>query len=128
MAEAWFNHLSLGMARAASCGTMPASRFDFYAVQAMSEVCVPIRPHLPKAINQQMVARAGTILILGRDVPAYAFPNAELWDLQDPTGQSFEVYRELREQIRVRVENLLHRLYGTVAAPTDNITAFLQTH
>lgn len=126
IAEAWFNHLGLGMARASSCGTMPASHFDLYAVQAMAEIQVPIRPHLPKAINQQMVSRADKIIILGKDVPAYAFPQAEVWDLQDPTGQAMEVYRELREQIRLNIEGLLHKLYGGVNVPADNLLALFQ--
>lgn len=128
MAEAWFNHLSLGLARAASCGTMPASRFDMSAVQVMAEIRVPIRPHLPKPLSQQALSRADAIVIMGKDVPADAFPNVIVWDLRDPTGESLEVYRALREQIRVQVEGLLHTRCGLPSIPPEQVLAAIQLH
>ena len=111
MAEAWFNALAVGWGRAMSCGTMPAKAFDLNAITVMAEVGVPIRPHLPRALNQQLLARAQCIVILGSDVPARAFPNALIWDFPDPTGEAVEQYRNLRDAIRERVAELAHSLH-----------------
>lgn len=110
IAEAWFNQLAFGWGRASSCGTMPAPHFDLLAVQVMAEVGAPIRPHLPRAVNQQLLARADFVVIMGRDVPALAFPNAIIWDFPDPTGEQLAVYRELRDDIFARVRELIAAL------------------
>jgi arsenate reductase (thioredoxin) len=111
IAEAWFNQLALGWGRAASCGTMPASHFDMLAVQVMAEVGAPIRPHLPRAVNQQLLSRADFVVIMGRDVPARAFGNAVVWNFPDPTGQELTVYRQLRDDILDQVRVLIQALH-----------------
>ena len=42
MAEAWFNLFAQGWGEAQSCGTMPASRLDVFAVIAMAEAGIDI--------------------------------------------------------------------------------------
>lgn len=117
MAEAWFNQLAFGWGRASSCGTMPASHFDMLAVQVMAEVGSPIRPHLPKAVAQQTLARADLIVMMGRDVPARAFPNAVVWNFPDPTGHELSVYRQLRDDIYAHVQALITELHPLLPDP-----------
>ncbi len=111
MAEAWFNQLALGWGRASSCGTMPAAQFDLLAVQVMAEIGAPIRPHLPRALTQQMLVRADLVIVMGADVPASALPSPLIWNFPDPTGANLEFYRALREQIRERVHELINLLH-----------------
>lgn len=114
IAEAWFNQIAYGWGRATSCGTMPASLFDMLAVQVMAEVGAPIRPNLPRAVSQQLLARADFVVIMGRDVPARAFPNAAVWNFPDPTGEQLSSYRQLRDDIFVQIRALSYELHPVV--------------
>lgn len=117
MAEAWFNQLALGWGRASSCGTMHAAQFDMLAVQVMAEIGAPIRPHLPRPINQQLLSRANHVVIMGRDVPNLAFPDAILWNFPDPTGGTLATYRSLRNDILACVHDLIGSLRPSVPMP-----------
>ena len=68
----------------------------------------------PKQLTQEMVQGAGRIITMGCGVDADACPArfmvTEDWGLDDPAGQSIEKIREIRDQIRIRVEALLDEL------------------
>jgi arsenate reductase len=113
MAEALFNHLSQGRARAVSAGTQPARAIDPKAVAVMAELGIDISGQAPKALTQEIVDSATRRISLGCGVeescPAWAEPDED-WDLDDPYHQPVEVVRRIRDQIRARVEALLREL------------------
>ena len=113
MAEALFNHLSQGRARAVSAGTQPARAIDPKAVVVMAELEIDISGQWPKALTQEMVDSATRRISLGCGVrescPAWARPDED-WDLDDPYHHPVEVVRRIRDQIRARVEALLREL------------------
>ena len=122
MAEALTNHLSREQGldvRAESAGTVAGELINPAAVQAMAEIGVSLEGHRPKQITQGMVDSADRIIGMGCGVDSAACPAkfllAEDWGLDDPAGQPIEKVREIREQIRQRVEALLAN-----AAPTGN--------
>jgi len=113
MAEALFNHLSSGRARAVSAGTEPARAVDPNAVAVMAELGIDISGQSPKALTQEMVDGATRRISMGCGVeescPAWAQPDED-WDLDDTYHQPIEVVRHIRDQIRARVEALVKEL------------------
>ena len=113
MAEALFNHLSSGRARAVSAGTEPARALDPNAVAVMAELGIDISGQSPKALTQEMVDSATRRISMGCGVeescPAWARPDDD-WDLDDTYHQPIEVVRHIRDQIRARVEALVKEL------------------
>jgi len=113
MAEAIFNRLSQGKARAVSAGTEPARALDPNAVAVMAELGIDIGGQKPKALTQGMVDSATRVISMGCGVeescPAWARPDED-WDLDDPHHESIEVVRRIRDEIRARVEALVKEL------------------
>jgi protein-tyrosine-phosphatase len=68
MAEAWFNYLADGCGVAASCGTMPAKKVDLCAAQVMQEVKLDIQDRTTTRVNQQMLAQADIVVLMGKDI------------------------------------------------------------
>jgi arsenate reductase len=113
MAEAIFNHLSQGRARAVSAGTQPARALDPNAVAVMAELGIDISGRAPKALTQEMVDSATKVISMGCGVeescPAWARPGED-WDLDDTYHQPVEVVRRIRDQIQARVEALVKEM------------------
>jgi len=114
MAEAFVNALSrdrLLDVQAESAGTMGGKQLNPAAVSAMAEIGIDMTAHVPKLLTQEMADRADRILSMGCGVDASACPAkfmlTEDWELEDPAGQSLDKVREIRDQIKARVERLL---------------------
>ena len=107
MAQAWFNHLSAGTGWASSCGTGPARGVDGNVVTVMREAGVEIPPWTPRAVNQAILAEADLVVVMGRDISPDAFAPKAVWNFRDPDDQNLESYRQLRDSIRGKVENLV---------------------
>ena len=110
MAEGFFNHLAGGRARAVSAGTTPADRVQPEAVQVMGEVGIDIGRQRPKLLTPEMIEGAARVITMGCGVegvcPATFVPTED-WGLDDPQGQPIEKVREIRDEIRRRLEDLL---------------------
>jgi protein-tyrosine-phosphatase len=113
MAEGFFNHLAKGKAVATSAGTKPASEVSPLAIQAMKEAGIDISRHKPKALTLEMMESADRVITMGCGVeetcPATLVPTED-WALDDPKGKSIEKVREIRDEIKVRVEGLIKEL------------------
>ncbi len=114
MAEAFANHLANASGLdlvAESAGTVGGSSLNPAAVQAMAEVGIDMTGQSPKVLTQEMADRADRIISMGCGVDAAACPArfllTEDWALDDPAGQPIEKVREIREEIRDRVVELL---------------------
>ena len=114
MAEAFVNKLAdeRGLpVRAQSAGTIAGERINPIAEEAMAEIGVPMTGQAPKQLTQEMADSADRIITMGCGVDADACPArihvTDDWGLEDPAGQPIEKVREIREQIRGRVEALL---------------------
>src|SRR4030042_3498662 len=114
IAGAFFNHLVGGKAKPSSAGTTPASITDPKVVQIMNEVGVDISSNRPKKLTMEMLDQADKVITMGCGVekacPA-TFTETEDWELEDPKGQSIERIREIRDQIKTRVEKLIEAMH-----------------
>lgn len=110
MAEAFARAQGL---MAESAGTLGAGTLNPVVVQAMEEIGVSVAGHHPKQLTQEMADRADLIVSMGCGVDADACPArfliTEDWGLDDPAGQPIEAVRQIRDEIRVRVEELTRR-------------------
>jgi protein-tyrosine-phosphatase len=114
MAEAYVNHLARkkGLTvTASSAGTMGGKSLNPAAAQVMEEDGVPMTGQEPKLLTSEMIQQADKVVSMGCGVDAAACPAnfylTEDWSLDDPAGQPLERVREIRDQIKARVENLL---------------------
>jgi arsenate reductase len=115
MAEAFFNKLARGKARADSAGTRPAEVVNPEVVAAMREVGIDISGGKPKALTMDMVEKADLMITMGCGAEAQAacpasFIETEDWALEDPHGKPVEQARNIRDEISHRVENLIARV------------------
>jgi arsenate reductase (thioredoxin) len=122
MAEAFFNRLAQerGLdAMAESAGTAPGERVNPVVAQVMAEAGVSLEGHRPRPLAPGMVGAADRIITMGCGVEADGCPAGiyvtEDWQLPDPHGQPLEVVREIRDQVRQRVEVLVAELEGAPA-------------
>jgi arsenate reductase (thioredoxin) len=80
----------------------------------MQEVGIDLSQEYPKPIADDGVREADVVVSMGcgDSCPVYAGKRYEDWELDDPNGQPIEKVREIRDQIRERVEQLVGRLTG----------------
>ena len=114
MAEAFLNKIAVERAlpvRAESAGTVAGTEINPIARQVMDEIGVPMEGQSPKMLTQAMADSASKVITMGCGVDGDLCPArihlSEDWGLDDPKGQSIEKVRAIRDQIEVKVEQLL---------------------
>ena len=110
MAAAWFNQLAdPTQARAISAGTVPGSRGHPEVVTAMNEVGIDLSTQTPALLTDSLASSASLLVTMGCGESCPVVPGLarEDWPLDDPKGQSLERVREIRDDIRNRVEAML---------------------
>ncbi len=107
MAEAIFNHLAKGKAKAISAGIRPAERISSKAKEVLSEIGIEWDGK-PKALTEEMIERADLIIAMCNG----NFPRDKtiFWDVDDPMGKDLNFYRAVRDEIYSRVEKLLNKI------------------
>jgi len=112
MAEAFFNEMASGRAEAISAGTKPADRVNSNAVKVMKEVGVDVSNQRPKLLTLDMVKKVDKVITMGcgANVCPIVPKEVEEWELEDPSGKSIEKFREVRDEIKRRVERLLNEV------------------
>jgi len=112
MAEAFFNKLAEGKAKAISAGTQPADEVNPVVIEAMREVGIDISGKKPKMLTMDMVEKADKMITMGCGADAGAlcpasFIETEDWALEDPKGKTLKQVRKIRDSIKERVMKLL---------------------
>jgi len=112
MAEAFLNKLAKSKVVAVSAGNRPASKVDAKAVEVMKEIGIDITQQRPKALTMKMVEEADVVITMGcgADVCPIIPKRVEEWKIEDPAGKPIEKFREVRNEIRKRVEKLVETL------------------
>lgn len=110
MAAAWFNLLSNpAKARAISAGTDPGPRVHPEVVAAMREVGIDLTAAPTSKLTMALAQRAQMLVTMGCGDQCPVVPGLKRddWPLEDPKGQPLARVREIRDEIRQRVEALL---------------------
>ena len=118
MALGWFNHLAGERAVAWSGGSEPGNEVNPAAVAAMAEIGIDISEEFPKPWTHEIVRAADVVVTMGCGDACPLFPGKryEDWVLTDPAGKGVEEVRPTREEIGVRVGELLASLGVTPVA------------
>ena len=111
MAAAWFNKLADPQkARALSAGTEPGERVHPVVVDAMREIGIELEHVRPQLLTATVLADATHLVTMGCGEACPVAPKSVRrmdWPLEDPKGKSVERVREIRDEIRERVCELI---------------------
>jgi arsenate reductase len=115
MAEAFFNWLAQGKARAFSAGTQPGDSINPTVVEAMKETGLDISNNKPKALTVEMVEKADRMITMGCGDDAGAlcpasFIETEDWALEDPEGKTLEQVGKIRDEIKEHIDKLIKEI------------------
>jgi arsenate reductase len=118
MAAGLLAHLGGDRIDIRSAGSEPADRLNPVAVQVMAEVGIDITGQRPTMLTTDAVSTSDVVITMGCGDTCPIFPGKryEDWDLTDPAGQSIEVVRRIRDDIRGRIAALVDDLLPGTAA------------
>ena len=112
MAAAFFTALAdPAKAVAVSAGTQPGDRLHPEVVEVMREVNLDLSTRRPQKLTDQL-AKDATMLVTmgcGDECPYVPGLVRDDWPLEDPKGKPRARVREIRDEIRWRVETLLEQ-------------------
>ena len=114
MAAGFLEHFAAGGIDVLSAGSAPKETLNPIAVAAMAEVGIDIANNKPKILTVDAVQASDVVITMGCGDTCPYFPGKryEDWVLDDPAGQSIEKVREIRDEIKERVANLVSELLG----------------
>ncbi|MBI5859475.1 MAG: arsenate reductase ArsC [Nitrosarchaeum sp.] len=113
MAEAFFKkYLPTGF-QPISAGTKPASKVNPIVLQAMKEIGIDIKNKTPKYLSNEMLVDSIAVNMGCMDkesCPALFVKDVLDWNIPDPRGKSIEEVRKIRDQIEIKVKELVKNL------------------
>ena len=114
MAAAYLRELSNGAVEVRSAGSAPADSVNPAVVEAMAEEGIDIASQQPKILTTEAVEVSDVVITMGCGDACPIFPGKryEDWKLDDPAGQGVEAVRPIRDDIKLRVAQLLAELIG----------------
>jgi len=112
MAAGWLRQLAGNAVDVRSAGSAPKDEINPVAVEAMREVGIDITGNVPQLLEYDTAMGSDVIVTMGCGDACPVFPGKryEDWELTDPAGQPIEVVRQVRDEIRARIEKLLTEL------------------
>jgi protein-tyrosine-phosphatase/DNA-binding transcriptional ArsR family regulator len=112
MAAALLDHHAKGRVHVRSAGSAPGDQINPAVVAAMDEWDIDLSREFPKPLTDEFVRAADVVVTMGCGdaCPIYPGKRYEDWELQDPAGQPVEVVRRIRDDIDIRIQQLLAEL------------------
>jgi arsenate reductase (thioredoxin) len=114
MAAALLERHAEGRVHVHSAGSTPADEVNPSVVEAMAEVGIDISSERPKGLTDGAVREADVVITMGCGDACPVFPGKRYldWELSDPSGKTLEEVRPIRDEIDVRVRELLDELHS----------------
>ena len=115
VAAGWLRQLAGDSVEVCSAGSEPKDQINPVAVEAMREVGIDITGNVPQKLEYDVAKGSDVIVTMGCGDACPVFPGKryEDWELTDPAGQPIEVVRQVRDEIRSRVEKLVGELQAS---------------
>ena len=112
MAAGYLQQLAGDRVEVRSAGTAPKDSINSVAVEVMLEEGISLEASTPKILTDQAVRDSDYVITMGCGDACPFFPGKTYldWELRDPAGQPIEVVREIRNDIKARVENLIREI------------------
>jgi arsenate reductase (thioredoxin) len=110
MAAAWFNALAnRDQARAISAGTEPGTRVHPEVLEAMREVGIELEGIQPQKLTDELAQGAAILITMGCGEACPFVPGLRRldWPLEDPKGKPVERVRQIRDEVKAHVVELL---------------------
>ena len=110
MAAAFYNQLAdRSKAEAISAGTEPGLRVHPEVLAAMQEVGIDLSGAEPQKLTEELAGGAALLITMGCGDKCPYVPGLRRddWPLKDPKGLPMEEVRAIRDDIRLRVTDLL---------------------
>ena len=112
MAAGYLRHLAGERVRVFSAGSAPADSLNPAAVAVMAEEGIDIDSEIPQLLSVDSVKASDVVITMGCGDACPVFPGKryEDWELEDPAGKDLDRVRDIRDDIRRRIEKLLEGL------------------
>lgn len=112
MAEGWAKQLGKDVLEAYSAGTENYPEVKPLAVKVMEEAGIDMSLHQPKLLSDIPEKKVNIVITMGCNVNCPHLPcdQREDWGLEDPSGGPIESFRETRDIIKEKVEELITRI------------------
>jgi arsenate reductase (thioredoxin) len=112
MSQALFERAAAGRHTALSAGTTPAEHVHPEVIQVMRELDIDLSDRRPRLLSRELVERADVVVTMGCGDECPFLPGKRHidWNLPDPRGRPLADVRATREEIAIRVGDLLAML------------------
>ena len=110
MAAAFFNQLADPRhAVGVSAGTEPGRQVHPEVLAAMKELGLDLSTARPQLLTTELAAGARLLVTMGCGEKCPVLPGVKVldWPLEDPKGRPVERVREIRDEVRERVKELV---------------------
>lgn len=109
MAAGYLRHLAEGEIKVLSAGTDPGTEINKLAVEVMLEEGIDLSEATPEELSDEKVLESDYVITMGCGDACPYFPGKTYldWPLTDPKDQPIEVVRQIRNEIRAKVEALI---------------------
>ena len=116
MAEGFANAFGQGRLEVYSAGSSPSSQIDPLVIEVMKEKGIDLSGKRPKGLNDLPPVEMDYLVTMGCEetCPAVLAKKIIEWEIPDPKGKSIDVFREVRDIIKNKVE----ALYGETGKTT----------
>ena len=119
MAEAFFRKYASDKFHVTSAGTKPSSKVNQVVAQVMKEVGINIENSTPKSLSNDMLNDSIAVnmgCVDKESCPALFVKDILDWNISDPNGKSIDEVRTIRDQIEVKVKELVKNLKESPSA------------
>ena len=95
-----------------TAGSAPAGAVQSIIITALDEIGVPIGGEYPKPLTDEVVRAADVVVTMGCGDACPIYPGRRYldWEIEDPAGLPLARVRDIRDDIEVRVRQLLSTL------------------
>jgi arsenate reductase (thioredoxin) len=121
ISQAQFERAAHGRHRALSAGTTPAERVHPEVVEVMRELGIDLADRTPRKLTRELAEQADVVVTMGCGDECPYVPGRRYldWELDDPKGRPIAEVRALRDEIAVRVRELVAELDAVSAPSTE---------
>jgi arsenate reductase (thioredoxin) len=112
MSQALFERAAGARHTAASAGTTPGERVHPEVVEVMRELGVDLSHRKPQLLTHELAGQADVVVTMGCGDECPFIPGVRYidWDLPDPKGRPLGEVRGTRDEIALRVNELVREL------------------
>ena len=111
MAEAFFRKFTENRFNVISAGTTPSKELNPIVVQVMKEIGIDMNSQNPKMLSESMISNSFKTVNMGcmdkESCPGLFVKDVIDWNIPDPKEKTIEQIREIRDQIKTEVLNLI---------------------